>query len=160
MKKRKKRKKKIALDVDVFKFKPSEFHRRYGKKTKAVSFPVKEKDKVGAEIHIRKSLPKTTYKSTLTHEFGHAVTEKAKVASRLPQKERVKLRKWAKEYLAQRGVVGKREAIREMLAVIYQKRKLGNQAKMEYIRKNFPAANKLVKEAIERVKLRYRTWEA
>lgn len=144
------------LRIDVWRFKPREFTKRYGKKTKAGTFPCPKTAK-SCEIHIRKNLPKSSYKKVLTHEIGHLVTERAKIASRIPQEERVKLRKWAKEYLSEhRKKVTKRESTREMLAVIYQSKKLDNKSKLAYIKKHFPKSSSLVDEAIKKTKVSQR----
>ena len=144
--------KKKKLRVPIFVFKPKEFQKKYGKKTKAVSEPCSSRKK-SCEIHIKSGLRKSDFKNTITHEMGHIVTENAKIASRVPQAERKKLRELAKETLPKRKFLYKREPTREMLAIIYEKLKQKNKTQLDIINQEVPRTKKLVEEAIRRIQI-------
>ena len=144
---------KQILKVPIFVFKPKEFQKRYGKKTKAVSQPCISRKK-SCEIHIKSGLTKSDFKNTITHEIGHMVTEKAKIASNLSQTERKRLRELARTTLPKRKFLYKREPTREMLAIIYEKLKQKNQSQIRVINKEVPLAKKLVEDAMRRIQIK------
>ncbi len=150
---KKKALRKSKLSVPIFIFKPKPFEKIYGKKTKAATAACSPK-KRECEIHIRSGLTKTDFKNTITHELGHIVTEKARVASRIPQTERRKLRELARTTLPRREFIHKREPTREMLAIIYEKLKQKNKSQIKVINQHVPQTKKLVEEAIRKIQIR------
>ena len=145
--------KKKTLKVPIFVFKPKSFQRRYGKRTKAVTESCSPR-KRECEIHIKSGLTKSDFKYTLMHEMGHIITERARIASRISQIERKRLRELAKTTLPKRKFVHKRERIREMLAIIYEKLKQRNKAQTKVISKEVPQTKRLIEEAIRRIKIK------
>lgn len=149
----KKRNKKTTLRVPIFVFKPKTFAKKYGEKTKAVAEPYR-KGKKEIQIHIKSGLKKSDFKNTIRHELGHIITEKAKIASKIPQRERKILRELARTTLPKRKFINKRERGREMLAIIYEKIKQRNKAQLKIINKEVPITKKLIEEAIRKIRIK------
>lgn len=140
------------LKVSIFMFKPRIFSKKYGKKTKAVAEPCNPKKKQ-CEIHIKSGLKKSDFKNTIIHELGHIITEKAKIASKISQKERKILKELAKTTLPKRKFIHRREPVREMLAIIYEKIKQKNKSQMKIINQEVPKTSELIKKAIRQIRI-------
>ncbi|KKK93409.1 hypothetical protein LCGC14_2693190, partial [marine sediment metagenome] len=102
----------------------------------------------------KSGLKKSDFKNTIRHELGHIITEKAKIASKIPHKERKILRELARKTLPKRKFIHKREPNREMLAVIYEKLRQKNKAQIKIINREVPITKRLIDEAIRKIRIK------
>ena len=145
--------KKEIIKVPIFVFKSKKFNKRYGAKTIAITEPCNSKRKE-CEIHIRSGLTNTKFRTTIRHEIGHIITEHEKIGSKIPHTERIKLQKASSTVLPNRKFIDKKERMREMLAIIYEKIKDKNKSQLKIINKNVPLTKALVENAIRRIKIK------
>ena len=147
------KKRQSTVKVPIFVFKPKRFNRTYGKKVQAVTESCSSKKKE-CEIHIRSGFSRKRFNKIVNHEIGHIVTEKARIASKINQKERKILRQLAKRTLPKRRFEHKREPNREILAIIYERLKEKNKSQTKVIDSEVPKTAKLIREAIRKIKIK------
>ena len=137
------------MKVKVVEFPKKKFVTKYGEKTQAVTGPYKKGARL-SEVHIKRGLTPLRKKFVITHEVGHLVTEKGKIEKKIPPLEKKKLLKYYKNFAGKyRGKLSKNMKIKESLADIYVRNKMGTVNERKIIKKYLPVTYEKVRGCIK-----------
>jgi len=139
------------MKIKVVEFPKKKFIIRYGEKTQGVTGPYKKGQRSPQEVHIKRGLTPLRKKFIITHEVGHLVTERGKIEKKIPSLEKKKLLKYYKAFVAgkYRGKESNNVKIREALADIYVRNKMGTVNERKLIKKNLPVAYENVRKCVK-----------
>ena len=128
------------MKIKVVEFPKKKFIAKYGEKTQGVTGPYKKGQQNPQEVHVKRGLTPSRKKLIITHEVGHLVTERGRIEKKIPSLEKKKLLKYYKAFVAgkYRGKESKNAKIREALADIYVRNKMGSVNERKIIKRNLP----------------------
>lgn len=151
------------MKVIVFDYPKKRFEKVHGKYTKGVA-QLYEKGLKEFEVHIKRGMGKNQRKRIVTHEMGHLLSERCKIAKKVSSKEKKTLVKYYEHFYAgkhrKKMKMTRADKIEEAIADIYVRKKHGLPSERKLIKRNLPKTNhqinrcfKMQKPKISNVKL-------